>query len=68
MLLTGRYRETVIDGKTGVVFDDYSVEGLIGAVREFREIKWDRTAIRKHAQRFSKKVFIDKMKKLCRAT
>ena len=31
----GGYRETVIDGKTGVVFDDYSVEGLIGAVREF---------------------------------
>ena len=62
----GGYKETVVDGKTGVLFDDYSIEGLMGAIREFGEIRWNREEIRKHAQKFSKEVFIKKMRALCR--
>lgn len=61
----GGYRETVIHKKTGILFDEYSTIGVIRAIREMGEIKWDRKAIRKHAQKFSKEVFIDKMGKLC---
>jgi len=63
----GGYKETVIHQKTGILFDEYTPEGLIGAIREMGEIRWDRKAIRKHAQKFSKKVFIKKMKALCRS-
>lgn len=61
----GGYRESVINKKTGILFDEYSPEGLIKAIGEMGEIGWDREAIKKHAQKFSKKVFIDKMRKLC---
>ena len=36
----GGYKETVIDGKTGVLFNDYSVDGLIGAVKKFESLKF----------------------------
>mgnify|MGYP001596238588 FL=1 len=60
----GGYRESVVDGKTGVLFDEYSVEGLIGAIREFGEIRWDREVISKHARKFSKENFKKQMLKL----
>ncbi len=31
----GGYKETVIDGKTGILFNDYSVEGLVAAIKKF---------------------------------
>jgi len=61
----GGYRETVIDGKTGVLFDNYSVEGLGEAIKRFENLKFEIKNLKKNAQRFSKKVFQDKMKKLC---
>lgn len=60
----GGYRETVVDGKTGVLFDDYSVEGLGGAVERFNKSKWDRNLIKKHAQKFSKGNFVKNIKKI----
>lgn len=35
----GGYKETVVDGKTGLLFDDYSVKGLEIAVNKFNKIK-----------------------------
>ncbi|KKU57146.1 MAG: Glycosyl transferase group 1 [Candidatus Amesbacteria bacterium GW2011_GWA2_47_11b] len=63
----GGYRESVIDGKTGVLFDDYSVEGLGEAIKRFENLKFDARNLKRHAQKFSKKVFQDKMKKLCQS-
>ena len=60
----GGYRESVINKKTGILFDDYSVEGLGGAIKEFEKIKWDKGAIRKHAQKFSKENFKKQMLEL----
>lgn len=62
----GGYKESVINKKTGILFDDYSVEGLIRAIREFGEIRWNREIIKKHAKQFSKEIFIKKMRDLCR--
>lgn len=66
----GGYPESVIDGKTGVLFDEYSVEGLIGgirtfegknlaagAVREFGKIRWKSKDCKKAAKKFSKERF-----------
>lgn len=55
---SGGYRETVIPGKTGVLFEEYSAIGVIRAIREMGEIKWDRKYIVNHAQKFSKENFV----------
>ncbi len=51
----GGLTETVIDGKTGIFFDEQSEESLIAAVREFEsaKIKFDPSVIRQNAARFS---------------
>ncbi len=62
----GGYKESVIDGKTGVSFDDYSVEGLVKAINRFNKLKWDKQIIQKHAQKFSKERFKKEMLELVR--
>lgn len=37
----GGYVESVVDGKTGILFDDPSTEGLVGAIKKFETIKKD---------------------------
>lgn len=55
--------ETVIPGKTGILFKDQSAVGIINAVHEFERhatahnTPFDPDAISKHAQRFSKERF-----------
>lgn len=60
----GGYRETVVDGKTGVLFDDYSAEGLGEAIKRFGKIKWDEKMIKKNAEKFSKENFKKQMTSL----
>ncbi len=60
----GGYKETVVDGKTGVLFNDYSVEGLMEAVRRFDKLKWNKTILQKHAAKFSKTRFKKQMLEL----
>ena len=49
--------ETVIDGETGVFFEEQEWEALADAVIRFEEKKFDAEKIRKHAMRFSKDRF-----------
>ncbi len=60
----GGYKETVIHKKTGILFDDYSVAGLLGAIKEFEKIKFNSSVIKKHAQKFSKANFVKKIKEV----
>jgi glycosyltransferase involved in cell wall biosynthesis len=60
----GGYKETVLNKKTGILFDDYSVEGLIEAISKFEKTKFDTQAIKKHASKFSKENFEKQMLKL----
>ena len=58
----GGYKETVLQGRTGVLFDNYSVDGLIEAIKKFETLrqaqgKFDSTEIKQHAERFSKERF-----------
>ena len=54
--------ETVIDGKTGLFFEEQTVESLKEAVLRFQNMKFDKQEIRKHAEEFSIEVFESKMK------
>ncbi len=58
----GGYKETVVDGKTGVLFDNYSVEGLIDAIKRFEKMKLDTKNLVEQANKFSKEKFEAKIK------
>lgn len=45
--------ETVVEGQTGVFFDEQTPEALIGAVKAFEELQFTPAACRANAERFS---------------
>ncbi len=68
----GGYLETVVDGKTGIFFDEYSVRGLKKAISSLRGVQrrgnlFDPKEIKAHARKFSKDRFIKQMKKVIAA-
>ncbi len=64
----GGYKETVVHKKTGILFDDYSVDGLLQAIKEFKKTKFNAEQIKKHAQKFSKERFIKEVQGIVRTT
>ncbi|OGC04047.1 hypothetical protein A2276_05460 [candidate division WOR-1 bacterium RIFOXYA12_FULL_43_27] len=57
----GGAEETIIDGETGLFFDRQSPESLIEAVRNFEKVSFDKHKIRKHAEKFDRLAFCDKL-------
>jgi glycosyltransferase involved in cell wall biosynthesis len=58
----GGYVETVVGGKTGVFFEEYSVEGLMGGIRQATSDKLSKQqAIRNHTEKFGKERFVKEM-------
>lgn len=53
----GGATETVIDGRTGVLYDDPSTEGLIEAIQRFETLDFDARVLRQQAERFAAAVF-----------
>ncbi len=53
--------ETVIEGKTGILFEKQTVDGLIKVVKKFQKMKFDSKVIRRQAEKFDKGVFKDKV-------
>jgi glycosyltransferase involved in cell wall biosynthesis len=49
----GGATETVIEGKTGVFFDEQTVESLMKAIKEFKEINFKPQEIKDYANQFS---------------
>ena len=54
--------ESVLEGKTGVFFDEQSIESLVEAVKEFDVSKFDSKVIHQHALKFDKEIFKKKIK------
>lgn len=54
--------ETVIDGKTGIFFDEQAVDKLEEAVKRFKNLKFDKKIIREHAESFDESIFKKKIK------
>lgn len=59
--------ETVVKGKTGVFFEELSVEGLVKALREFEKVKFKEDQVIKHAQQFKCSVFKQKLQEYLKA-
>jgi glycosyltransferase involved in cell wall biosynthesis len=53
--------DTVIDGETGVLFQEQAVESLIAAVKRCDTLKFDSATIRCHAETFSMETFRHKL-------
>ena len=66
----GGILDTVVDGTTGVLFTEQSVEGLAEAVRRYQRISdtFDPQLIARHADTFDKRHFIERMAKLIQET
>lgn len=60
----GGVKETVVDGLTGVLFEKADAGELVKAIRRFERLSFDSVQIMKHARKFSRKVFEQKMRKI----
>ena len=60
----GGFKETVVDGETGILIEDTDVPTLEKAFKRFEEIKWDKEKIQKQAGKFSREIFEEKIKKV----
>lgn len=60
----GGTAETVIDGKTGILFDNQTVEDIKNAVRKFESIQetFNHKEISEYTKKFSRKIFEEKIK------
>ncbi len=54
--------ETIIEGETGVLFQEQTVESLTKALRLFEEKEFDPVVIKKHAEQFSAQRFCQNFK------
>lgn len=57
----GGASESVIDGVTGVLFDEQTVDSLIGAITRFESSSFDPRAAREHASGFGRRRFHEQM-------
>jgi glycosyltransferase involved in cell wall biosynthesis len=56
--------DTVVDGETGVLVGDTSVESLANGLLRAASIPWDGARIRRHAERFSRQRFVNEMRQV----
>ena len=54
---SGGARETVVDGKTGVFFDQPNARAVSEAIERFESMVWSQILLRRHAEKFDNNVF-----------
>ena len=59
----GGFKETVVDGETGIFVNGTDEEALEVAMKRFNKIKWNREKLMARARLFSKEKFIKEIKK-----
>jgi hypothetical protein len=64
----GGAAESVLDGKTGILFNDQKQDSIMNAVDEFEKIEgsFNRELIRDRSKNFSRVLFEEKMRKFVR--
>ena len=60
--------DTVIDGETGVLFGETTVESLAAGLHARRATTWDAARIRAHAERFSRTRFVSEIQHIVEDT
>lgn len=63
-LKKGGALETVVEGRSGVFFEDTTADALAAAVDRLETIQWNPVEIREHAQQFSEAKFLARMEVL----
>lgn len=58
---SGGVKETVVDGKTGLFFDELSTKSLSNAIKKFEAMKFDSKACQNQAEKFSKERFLERI-------
>lgn len=58
----GGFKETVVDGVTGVFVEGTDLDTLKRAMEKFEKIKWSREKLIENAKKFSKEEFVRKIK------
>ncbi len=61
---SGGPQETIVDGETGLFFDELNTAALIATIKKFQNMKFDRAKIHQHALQFSEAKFQEQMKRL----
>lgn len=59
----GGFKESVIDGRTGVLVNDTDEKSISDAIEKIKKVKWDKRELRKNARKFSKENFIKEFQK-----
>jgi len=54
---SGGALETVVEGHTGLFFDEPTTDSLVRTIADFETRSWDSRALRHHAEKFSRAVF-----------
>ena len=54
--------ETVMDGETGLLFPEQTVESLLQALRRLNAVRFEPAALRTHAMKFDKTVFLSRLR------
>lgn len=62
----GGYRESVIDGVTGLFIDDTDEKTITESINKFNRMKWDKKKLQIQARKFSKERFIRNFRKFIR--
>jgi len=60
----GGFKESVVDGETGVLINDTDIDTLKEAVERVKKTKWKKEVLQRQARKFSRGVFEEKMKKV----
>ncbi|HUU94102.1 MAG TPA: glycosyltransferase [Phycisphaerae bacterium] len=60
----GGASETVVDGQTGVLFEEQTVESLAAAIERADSLTFDPVAMHAHTQRFSRERFLREMREV----
>jgi glycosyltransferase involved in cell wall biosynthesis len=59
----GGFKESVIDGVTGILINDTDEKIISETIRRFEKIKWDKSKLQENAKRFSKERFVREIRK-----
>lgn len=54
----GGFKESIVDGETGILINDTDEKTLEKAIKRFNKINWDKKKLHKNARKFSKERFV----------
>jgi glycosyltransferase involved in cell wall biosynthesis len=60
----GGFMDTVVEGKTGVFFDEPEPASIVAAVRACLRENWDVEVLEHHAAKFSERRFVDRLREV----